>query len=150
MIEAGYVEDAAAPPPPSLSPAEVDRYDRALTYYAWVDLTPRTSRYDVQAQLKAGKVVVLGLGGPGSAVAASLVAAGVGAVHCADFDVIEAGNLTRQLLYTEDDLGASRSSRASTSKPSRPSPPRSRAATTTAGGRGPRTASPVGEIITGR
>ncbi|MEV5965331.1 ThiF family adenylyltransferase [Kribbella sp. NPDC051952] len=105
IIDAGYVEDAAAPPPPSLSPEELDRYDRALTYYAWVDLTPRTSRYDVQAHLKASKVVVLGLGGTGSAVAASLVAAGVGAVHCADFDVIEAGNLTRQLLYTEDDLG---------------------------------------------
>ncbi|WP_405056488.1 ThiF family adenylyltransferase [Kribbella sp. NBC_01505] len=105
IIDAGYVEDAAAPPPGSLSPEEIDRYDRALTYYAWVDLTPRPSRYDVQARLKASKVVVLGLGGTGSAVAASLVAAGVGTVHCADFDVIEAGNLTRQLLYTEDDLG---------------------------------------------
>jgi molybdopterin/thiamine biosynthesis adenylyltransferase len=51
-------------------------------------------------------VVVLGLGGTGSAVASSLVAAGVGTVHCVDFDVIEAGNLTRQLLYTEDDVGA--------------------------------------------
>jgi molybdopterin/thiamine biosynthesis adenylyltransferase len=106
IIDAGYVEDAAAPPPESLSPAEVDRYDRALTYYAWVDLTPRTSRYDVQARLKASRVVVLGLGGTGSAVASSLVAAGVGAVHCVDFDSVEAGNLTRQLLYTEDDLGA--------------------------------------------
>ncbi|MFJ6199009.1 HesA/MoeB/ThiF family protein [Micromonospora sp. NPDC092111] len=106
IIDAGYVEDAAAPPPPELSPAEVDRYDRALTYHAWVDLTPRASRYDVQARLKASRVTVLGLGGSGSAVAASLVAAGVGAVHCVDFDVVEPGNLTRQLLYTEDDIGA--------------------------------------------
>lgn len=50
IIDAGYVEDAAAPPPPELSPAEVERYDRALTYYAWVDLTPRTSRYEVQTR----------------------------------------------------------------------------------------------------
>lgn len=106
IIDAGYVEDAAAPPPPQLSAAEVDRYDRALTYYAWVDLTPRASRYDVQARLKGSSVVVLGLGGTGSAVAAALVAAGVGAVHCVDFDLVEAGNLTRQLLYTEDDIGA--------------------------------------------
>lgn len=105
IIDAGYVEDAAAPPPPELSPAEVERYDRALTYYAWVDLTPRTSRYEVQARLKASRVVVLGLGGTGSAVASSLVAAGVGSVHCVDFDVVEAGNLTRQLLYSEDDIG---------------------------------------------
>jgi len=105
LIDAGYVEDAAAPPPPTLSPAEIERYDRATTYYAWVDLTPRTSPYDVQARLKASSVVVLGLGGTGSAVASSLVAAGVGTVHCVDFDTVEAGNLTRQLLYTEDDLG---------------------------------------------
>lgn len=108
IIDAGYVEDAAAVPPPSLSAAEVDRYDRALTYYAWVDLTPRSSRFEAQARLKASNVVVLGLGGTGSAVASSLVAAGVGTVHCVDFDVIEAGNLTRQLLYTEDDIGASK------------------------------------------
>ncbi|GAA1614250.1 hypothetical protein GCM10009789_80470 [Kribbella sancticallisti] len=106
LIDAGYVEDAAAPVPDNLSPEEVERYDRALTYYSWVDLTPRTSRYDVQAQLKESRVVVLGLGGTGSAVASSLVAAGVGAVHCVDFDTVEAGNLTRQLLYDEGDLGA--------------------------------------------
>ncbi len=41
IIDAGYVEDAAAPPPPTVSsPEEVERYDRALTYYAWVDLDP--------------------------------------------------------------------------------------------------------------
>src|SRR5215217_5747099 len=105
IIDAGYVEDAAAPVPAGLSLAEVERYDRALTYYAWVDLTPRSSRYDVQARLKASEVVVLGLGGTGSAVAASLVAAGVGAVHCVDFDAVEESNLTRQLLYSEDDIG---------------------------------------------
>ncbi|WBQ03677.1 HesA/MoeB/ThiF family protein [Kribbella sp. CA-293567] len=105
LIDAGYVEDAAAPIPGNLSPEEIDRYDRATTYYSWVDLTPRPSRYDVQSRLKAGSVVVLGLGGTGSAVASSLVAAGVGTVHCVDFDTVEAGNLTRQLLYTEDDLG---------------------------------------------
>jgi molybdopterin/thiamine biosynthesis adenylyltransferase len=55
--------------------------------------------------LKASEVVVLGLGGTGSAVAASLVAAGVGAVHCVDFDAVQESNLTRQLLYNEDDIG---------------------------------------------
>ncbi len=105
IIDAGYVEDAAAEPPPNLSPAEIERYDRAIRYYAWVDLTPRDSPYAVQSRLKASRVVVLGLGGTGSAVASSLVAAGVGRVHCVDFDTVEAGNLTRQLLYTEDDIG---------------------------------------------
>ncbi|MFG1951390.1 HesA/MoeB/ThiF family protein [Micromonospora sp. NPDC048830] len=106
IVDAGYVEDAAAPPPPTLSSAEIERYERALTYHAWVDLTPRTSRFEIQARLKGSSVVVVGLGGTGSAIASSLVAAGVGAVHCVDFDVVEPGNLTRQLLYTEDDIGA--------------------------------------------
>lgn len=105
IIDAGYVEDAAAPPPANLSPAELDRYDRALTYYAWVDLTPRPSRFEAQSRLKRSRVTVVGLGGTGSAVAAALVAAGVGDVHCVDFDRVEPGNLTRQLLYTEDDIG---------------------------------------------
>ncbi len=105
IIDAGYVEDAAAPPPDTLSPDELERYDRAFHYYGWVDLKVRPSRWETQARLKASSVVVLGLGGTGSAVAASLVAAGVGTVHCVDFDVIEPGNLTRQLLYTEDDVG---------------------------------------------
>lgn len=108
IIDAGYVEDAAALPPQTLSPAEIERYDRALHYLAWVDLKPRTSRWETQARLKAASVVVLGLGGTGCAVAASLVAAGVGTVHCVDFDTIETGNLTRQLLYREADLGMSK------------------------------------------
>lgn len=108
IIDAGYVEDAAAEPPAGLSPEEIERYDRAFNYYAWVDLTPRSSRYELQARLKASRVVVLGLGGTGSSMASSLVAAGVGEVHCVDFDRIEPGNLTRQLLYTEDDIGRSK------------------------------------------
>jgi tRNA A37 threonylcarbamoyladenosine dehydratase len=30
---------------------------------------------------------------------------GIGAVHLADFDTVEEANLTRQLLYTEADIG---------------------------------------------
>ncbi|WP_327088873.1 ThiF family adenylyltransferase [Nonomuraea sp. NBC_01738] len=108
FIEAGYVEDAAGEVPANLSPAEVSRYDRALNYFAWVDMSPRLSRYELQSRLKAARVTVCGLGGTGSAVAASLVAAGVGDVHCVDFDRVEPGNLSRQLLYTEADVGAAK------------------------------------------
>ncbi|WP_020519299.1 HesA/MoeB/ThiF family protein [Catelliglobosispora koreensis] len=108
IVDAGHVEDAGAPRPASLSAEEEERYDRALNYFAWVDLTPRPSRFELQARLKAARVTVCGLGGTGSAVASSLVAAGAGSVRCVDFDRVEVGNLTRQLLYTEDDLGASK------------------------------------------
>jgi molybdopterin/thiamine biosynthesis adenylyltransferase len=106
LIDAGHVEDVGGPPPPNLSAAELERYERPANYFGWIDLVPRASRFELQGRLKSQRVVLCGLGGSGSAVAAGLVAAGVGALHCVDFDTIEPGNLTRQLLYTEDDLGA--------------------------------------------
>jgi molybdopterin/thiamine biosynthesis adenylyltransferase len=38
-------------------------------------------------------------------VAAGLVSSGIGALHVVDFDHVEEPNLTRQLLYTELDIG---------------------------------------------
>jgi hypothetical protein len=50
-------------------------------------------------------VVLVGLGGTGSAAALALAASGVGRLHCIDADTVELSNLNRQFLYTEDDLG---------------------------------------------
>ncbi len=105
LVAAGFAEDAAAPLPPGLTEREADRYAAPRHFYAWVDDTPRDSPYAVQARLKDASVAVLGLGGTGSAVVQGLVASGVGAVHCVDFDVVEESNLPRQLLYTEQDVG---------------------------------------------
>ncbi|HEU5474655.1 MAG TPA: ThiF family adenylyltransferase [Actinophytocola sp.] len=106
LITAGFAEDAAAPLPATLTALEAARYTAPRHFYAWLDDTPRTSPYEVQARLKSASVALLGLGGTGSAVAQGLVASGVGALHCADFDVVEEPNLCRQLLYTEHDIGA--------------------------------------------
>lgn len=108
FIAGGFVEDAGALPPPELTEAELERYDRNTRYFAWVDTHPRPSPYEHQRSLKQAKVSVLGLGGTGSAVAMSLTAAGVGSLHCVDFDRVEESNLNRQLLYTEEDIGLSK------------------------------------------
>jgi molybdopterin/thiamine biosynthesis adenylyltransferase len=108
IVAAGYVEDAAAEPPAGIDPEDVERYARGMNYYSWIDLEPRSTPWDVQRALKGARVTVLGLGGAGSAVAASLVASGVGHVHCVDADVVERSNLNRQLLYVEDDIGSSK------------------------------------------
>jgi len=50
-------------------------------------------------------VLVCGLGGIGSFVAASLAAAGVGHLMLCDSDVVERSNLTRQYLYSLGDIG---------------------------------------------
>lgn len=111
LTAAGFVEDAAAELPAGLTDRDARRYASPRHYYAWIDTTPRSSPYDVQARLKRSRVALLGLGGTGSAVAAGLVASGV-SLHCADFDVVEEGNLCRQLLYTESDVGAPKVERA--------------------------------------
>lgn len=108
LTAAGFVEDGAAKLPGGLTEREAARYESPRHYFAWIDGTPRSSPYEIQARLKGSSVALLGLGGTGSAVAAGLVASGVGSVHCADFDTVEEANLCRQLLYVEDDVGASK------------------------------------------
>ena len=105
LIDAGFVEDAGAPAPVQLSAAEVERYATNTRYFAWVDTAPRPSPYEAQRRLKDARVAVLGLGGTGGAMAMSLAAVGVGQLRCLDFDVVEVSNLSRQLLYLEEDLG---------------------------------------------
>src|SRR5882724_6070746 len=105
LIEAGFVEDARIPSSPLFTSDELERYSRNANYFAWVDTQPRPSRYEIQARLKRAHVTIVGLGGTGSSIAMSLVAAGIGKVHCIDFDRVEESNLSRQLLYTEDDIG---------------------------------------------
>ncbi|WBB69358.1 ThiF family adenylyltransferase [Micromonospora sp. WMMD812] len=105
LIGQGFIEDAAAPLPSGFSPEAAERYDRARHFFSWIDTTPRASPYAAQARIGQARVGLLGLGGTGTAVAAGLVASGVGGLHCVDFDVVDQPNLTRQLLYTESDVG---------------------------------------------
>lgn len=64
-----------------------------------------------QARLMAGRVLLVGCGALGSAIAESLVRAGVGAgegglLRIADRDFLERSNLSRQVLYTEKQADA--------------------------------------------
>lgn len=105
LIDAGFVEDAAAAAPADFTVREQERYSRGTQYYRWVDLTPRRSAWDVQRILRDSRVVLAGLGGTGAMAALALAASGIGRLHCIDADTVELSNLNRQALYTEDDLG---------------------------------------------
>ncbi len=61
-----------------------------------------------QDRLKTAHVIVIGLGALGSVEADLLARAGVGRLTLVDRDVVEAGNLQRQTLYTEADAAESR------------------------------------------
>ncbi|MFI6942142.1 HesA/MoeB/ThiF family protein [Streptomyces sp. NPDC050418] len=112
LVASGFVEDAAAPLPANLTEREAARYESPRHFFAWIDSEPRTSPYEIQSRLKDARVTVLGLGGTGSAVAAGLVGSGIGHLHCVDFDAVEEPNLSRQLLYSEADIGQSKTKRA--------------------------------------
>jgi adenylyltransferase/sulfurtransferase len=61
-----------------------------------------------QDALTAGRGLIVGVGGLGSWVAELLARAGVGFLRLVDDDVVEAGNLHRQALYTEADAAMGR------------------------------------------
>jgi molybdopterin/thiamine biosynthesis adenylyltransferase len=107
LIDQGFVDDAATPPPLGLSGAELERYRRNLEFFSYFHQPPLTAG-DFQLRLRDARVTVLGLGGLGSFVALSLAAIGVGELTLVDHDKVELINLNRQLLYTDDDIGRSK------------------------------------------
>lgn len=60
---------------------------------------------DGQTKLKQAKVLVIGAGGLGTPILQYLNAVGIGLLGMVDFDVIEASNLHRQVLYGPEDVG---------------------------------------------
>ena len=76
---------------------ELERYSRHL-------IIPEFN-IEGQKRLKEAKVLVVGAGGLGSPLLQYIVAAGVGNIGIVDFDVVEASNLQRQVLFSLHDLG---------------------------------------------
>jgi molybdopterin-synthase adenylyltransferase len=84
--------------PAAGDPAIVDRYSPQSRFWG--------IGAEGQARLAAGRVLVIGCGGLGSAAIAMLARSGVGHLVVVDRDVVELGNLHRQLLYDEADAAA--------------------------------------------
>ncbi|MFI6486421.1 ThiF family adenylyltransferase [Streptomyces sp. NPDC050564] len=103
LLAAGFVDDAGAAVP--VPERERVRYSRGVPLLRWMDLGPRTSPWDAQLRLRRAHVLLIGIGGTGGYAAQSLVASGVGHLHCVDPDVVDLSNLNRQPLFRESDIG---------------------------------------------
>ena len=84
-------------PLPTLTKDEYRRYGRHLAL-------PEIGETG-QRRLKASSVLVVGAGGLGAPAGLYLAAAGVGRITVCDFDVVDASNLQRQVIFATSDLG---------------------------------------------
>ncbi len=90
--------------PTELTTTELQRYDRQI-------MIRQVGRAG-QRRLKKASVVIAGAGGLGSPIAMYLAAAGVGHLTVIDCDTVETGNLNRQLLHWQKDVGKPKSASA--------------------------------------
>lgn len=81
----------------TFSEAERDRYARHIML--------REIGGPGQKRLKAAKVLVIGAGGLGSPALLYLAASGVGVIGVVDDDVVDASNLQRQIIHTDQRIG---------------------------------------------
>ena len=80
---------------------KMSRYDRHLLFYG----LQGADALEAQKKISSSRVALIGMGGIGSWVSMGLIGAGFKELRLIDFDTIELSNLTRQILYTEKDLG---------------------------------------------
>lgn len=80
----------------SLSASKLERYNRQIII---PDIGPAG-----QEKIAQAKVLIIGVGGLGSAAAQYLTAAGIGTLGLADSDQVELSNLQRQVLHFTKDL----------------------------------------------
>ncbi|ADI31162.1 HesA/MoeB/ThiF family protein [Staphylothermus hellenicus] len=81
-----------------LSEKEIERYSRQLPIIG----------LEGQQKLKKSTVVIVGVGGLGSAASYYLAASGIGKLILIDNGLVEESNLQRQILYTTNDIGKSK------------------------------------------
>jgi molybdopterin/thiamine biosynthesis adenylyltransferase/rhodanese-related sulfurtransferase len=84
-----------------LTPEEIKRYSRHMVLAEVGEAG--------QKKLKLARVLIVGAGGLGSPIGLYLAAAGVGTLGIIDFDTVSYSNLQRQVLFSEGDVGKSKS-----------------------------------------
>ena len=84
------------------------KYDRILHFFASFDGVDYLQAQTMLKKLFQANILVLGVGGTGGHTAHSLISSGIRNMTLLDFDNVEVTNVTRQMLYTEKDIGYSK------------------------------------------
>jgi molybdopterin/thiamine biosynthesis adenylyltransferase len=90
--------------PGTLSAEEQERFASEIGYFGRFE-DETSSRFEYLQRLRDSHVLLLGLGGVGSAVLPHLVCCGIGKITAVDMDTVETSNLGRQTFYSEADVG---------------------------------------------
>jgi len=80
------------------------RYVRQVNFFASFE-TSFTKRADYQRKIREAHAVIVGCGGIGSWVVEHLARCGMGKLTIIDPDVVDCTNLSRQAIYSEEDIG---------------------------------------------
>lgn len=88
-----------------LSDRELMKFDRQIRSFAALKHNNIADAIKFQEKIKRSHIAILGIGGVGSYVAYGLTTMGIGGLTLIDFDHIELSNTSRQMLYTESDIG---------------------------------------------
>ena len=108
LVEAGVVVECEPPEEP-LPPGDAERFSRQLAYLGEL---AGSSGEAAQQRLRDARVVMIGAGGTGTWTLSALACLGIGSVVLVDDDMVEAGNLNRQVLFRDADVGASKAETA--------------------------------------
>lgn len=84
----------------------VDRHSRSLLFYSLSGAEVNR----VQKKISYKKIAIVGCGGIGNVMGVLLATAGIGEFLLVDNDRIEISNLSRQIMFTEEDCGQYKSS----------------------------------------
>jgi len=82
----------------------LERYKPNVNYFGRY-MNSDGNKFEVQKKLNSSTILLLGLGGGGSNILSLLAGVGAKKIIIVDYDVVEEGNLGRQLLYRESDIG---------------------------------------------
>lgn len=96
-----YIEEKSS----ELSSYQLEKYKRQISSFNSLSGVEYYQSIEMQKKICNSCICIVGIGGTGSHLALTLASIGVEELILVDFDSIELSNTSRQVLYSEEDIG---------------------------------------------